>query len=167
MKNQSWYLIAVLIVVGFLSRVIPHPPNLTAIGAVAFASGVWLEKGPLKFLLPLMALVLSDLVLGFHQTQWFVYFGFILTVALGQKFSEEKITLKILGLSVGTFAFFLVSNFGVWITSEFYVKSFSGLVSAYFAGLPFLPQQFVGDVIYFLGLSYAFEQLAQRARSQT
>lgn len=167
MKNQSWYLVAMLIAVGFLSRVIPHPPNFTAIGAVAFASGLWLQKGPMKYLLPLMAVVLSDLILGFHQTQWFVYFGFVLTVALGEKFSEQKVSYRMIGLSLGTFAFFLVSNFGVWLTSDFYLKSFSGLVTAYIAGLPFLPQQFVGDIIYFLGLSFAFEQLMNRARSQT
>ncbi len=166
MRNQSWSVVAILIFVGFLSRMIPHPPNFTAIGAVAFAAGVFLEKGPLNYFLPLMALVLSDLVLGFHQTQWFVYFGFVIGVALGQRFSEDKMPVKVMGLSLGTFVFFLVSNFGVWLTSQYYLKSFSGLVSAYVAGLPFLPQQFVGDVIYFVGISFALQQLDHRARSQ-
>lgn len=155
-----------LIAFGFLSRVIPHPPNFTAMGAVAFASGLWLSKGPMRFLIPLMALILSDLVLGLHQTQWFVYFGFTIAVFLGSFSTRVSLPFKIIGLSLGTFVFFFVSNFGVWLMSGFYSKTLAGLVSCYMAGLPFLPQQFVGDVVYFSGISLAFELYLKSVRTQ-
>ena len=42
--------------------------------------------------------------------------------------------------------FFAVSNFGVWLLSMNYEKTFSGLLECYVMGLPFLQNSFISTI---------------------
>ena len=53
-----------LVLLGALSRLIPHPPNFVALGALALYSGARLPRR-WAFVVPLGAMALSDLVLDF------------------------------------------------------------------------------------------------------
>ena len=61
-----------LIVLGVFSRLIPHPSNFVAIGAIALFAGAKLPKR-WAFIVPLSIYVLSDLIIdafvfrGFHN----------------------------------------------------------------------------------------------------
>jgi hypothetical protein len=44
--------------------------------------------------------------------------------------------------------FFLLTNFGVWMTSAIYAKSAEGLMQAYVAGIPFFQNSLLGNLIY-------------------
>lgn len=137
------------IVLAAASRLMPHPPNVTPIAAMALFGGVHFSNPAAAYLVPLAAMALSDLVLGFHDTLPFVYGSFVLIVLIGSRLRREKtlvsVTIAALGSSV---LFFLVTNFGVWATGTLYPKSWAGLATAYLAALPFFRNTVLGDLSY-------------------
>ncbi|HRO68181.1 MAG TPA: hypothetical protein PL182_11500, partial [Pseudobdellovibrionaceae bacterium] len=77
MKTRIFAILAVVVLAVF-SRLLPHPWNWTAVGAAALFAGAKFERLSLALIVPLTALLLSDLVLGFHPTMPFVYGAFAL-----------------------------------------------------------------------------------------
>lgn len=152
-----------LIALAALSRFVPHPWNWTAVGAVALFGGARLGTAWLGLLVPVSALALSDLILGWHPTVVFTWGAFGL-IALFAHFFREKMKG---GWSLGGAAllasgfFFIVSNFGVWLLSPFYTPDVSGLLACYIAGLPFLASQVMGDLFY-VGVIFGAEALLVR-----
>jgi hypothetical protein len=68
-------------------------------------------------------------------------------------FKKSLSTTRIVFGAIGaSLLFYLLSNFGVWATGAFYPITFSGLISCYAAGLPFLLNQVLGDMFYSLVL---------------
>lgn len=147
MKNAA--LILSICLLGAFSRLIPHPWNFTAIGAMALFGGAYLANKKLSLLLPLVALFISDLIIGFHSTMLFVYGAFALAGALGWFLREERTISKLTGCSLAaSMIFFAVSNFGVWAMGGLYPQTFSGLVQCYVAAIPFLDNQIYGDLFF-------------------
>jgi hypothetical protein len=138
---------AVVLAAVFL-RLMPHLPNVTPIAALALFSGAT-GPGIAVLGLPLVAMVLSDIFIGFHQTIPFVYGGFLLIAGIGYLL-RKKITASriVVGSLSGSILFFLITNFGVWLTSSMYDKSFAGLLYCYQMGLPFFRNTIVGDLLY-------------------
>jgi hypothetical protein len=132
-----------------LSRLIPHWPNLTAIGAsTIWMAYSWPQKS-YSVLVPILALLISDLVIGFHNQMFWVYGAVILSSLLIQKLGAEFSPKSLIKNSLlSTILFFLVTNFGVWFTGELYTHSASGLVQCYIAGLPFAVNDFLGTLLY-------------------
>ena len=64
------------------TRLLPHPPNLTPIAAMALFGGAHFASPLAAFSVPLFAMLLSDLLLGFglHPVMPFVYGSFAVTV---------------------------------------------------------------------------------------
>ena len=100
MKNKKniWIFLS-LITIAALSRLLPHPPNFTAIGSIALFGGLVSNSKYMKYLLPIGALLLSDIVLSlitpysfFHSSFIWIYSAFILLVALGSYF--KKVSVK-------------------------------------------------------------------------
>ena len=75
--------IFILIAILAFSRLIPHPPNFTPLLGMAVFAGAMLDKKLLAFIIPLAAMFLSDLVLGFHSSISIIYFAIILNAKLG------------------------------------------------------------------------------------
>jgi hypothetical protein len=130
--------IALLILAAAFSRLIPHWPNFTAVAAIALFGGARLSNRWFAFLIPLAALFITDLILGFHNTMLPVYIAFGITVMLGISISKKQnapnIAMTAIGASV---IFFLITNFGAWLGMPFYSKDIAGLMQAYAAGLAF------------------------------
>ena len=61
--NQNIALAVLMILIAALTRLIPHYPNFTAVGAVALFGGAYLSRR-LAFIVPFLALFLSDLFLN-------------------------------------------------------------------------------------------------------
>ena len=151
-------------------RLLPHPPNMTPMAAMALFGGVYFSDRRTAFLVPLAAMYLSDLALGFfvydfgcfHRLMPFVYAGFMVTVCLGM-----LIRPRLSPLAVGTAAlsgsvmFFIVTNFGVWLAGNLYPKTLAGLLGCYIAAIPFFRNALIGDMAYTLLLFGGFA-LAQR-----
>jgi len=139
-----------LILVGVGLRLLPHAPNFAPIAALALFSGVYLSKR-LAFVLPLAAMLISDIFLGFYDLKLMaaVYGSFALVAVLGFWLKNHKKWQTILGSSaLGGILFFLITNFAVWAFSPWYSKTFLGIVQCYTAALPFLRNTLLGDLFY-------------------
>lgn len=127
-----------IILFGAFMRLIPHWPNFTPIAAIALFGGAYYTRKHLAFIIPFAAMMLSDLIIGFHGSMWAVYIGFAITVGIGirlsRKVSAGNVVLAALGSSI---IFFLVTNFASWLAYGIYPKNFIGLMESYIAGLAF------------------------------
>lgn len=135
-----------LILLGAIARLLPHAPNFTPTGSIAFFGGSKLSK-PLAYLIPLAILAASDLIIGWHTTMLYVYGSFLVTVALGQ-WLRGSTAKTFAGLALSSVIFFFITNFGVWLGSGMYPQNASGLAACYIAALPFLANDFAATLIY-------------------
>ncbi len=151
-----------LIGFGLLSRFLPHPPNSTALGAIALLAGSHFGMRWLGFLAPLVVLVLSDLIIGFHNSMIYVYASVALSVALGHWCLKRWSWRKLIGTSfLSSFSFFLITNLGVWFSSGLYPVNTEGLLRCFVMAIPFFQTQLFGDLM-FAGIVFGIYQLAQR-----
>jgi hypothetical protein len=152
-----------LILVAALSRLLPHPDNFTPITAMALAGGVYLEKR-FALIVPLAALVISDLFIGFHNTILFVYGSFIFIGLMGLWLKTHKTFFPVLGTALlSAIIFFVITNFGVWLTGGgwFYPKTWQGLVECYVMAIPFFRNTLAGDLV-FTGVLFGLFELSLR-----
>jgi hypothetical protein len=170
MFNTRFFTLLGIILSAAAMRLVPHPPNITPIGAMALFGGAYFATKRTAFLVPLAAMYLSDLVLGFfvydygwfHGLMPFVYGSFTMTVCLGLLIRRRLTLLTACGAAMtSSVLFFIVTNFGVWLVSHLYPKTVEGLVSCYVAAIPFFRNTLVGDAVYTLVLFGSFA-LAQR-----
>lgn len=139
-----------LIILGISTRLVPHPANFTAIGAVALFSGLYFPKRQ-ALLLPLAAMVLSDIILGFYEPRimFAVYTSFVLTVLIGTYVANKKNAVRIISAAIsGSLLFFLVTNAAVWAFGTMYPHTLSGLFSSYYMALPFWRNELLGTLVY-------------------
>ena len=94
-------------------RLIPHPPNFAPIAAMALFGGAYFTKKWAAFLIPIAAMFVTDLFLGFHATMWAVYLSFALIVVLGMLIIKQKNKVNIFFASVtASVSFFIITNIG-------------------------------------------------------
>ena len=138
-----------MILVAAASRLIPHPPNVTSLTALALFGGAYFSDRRLAFLVPLTALFLSDLVLGFYHHMEVVYLSFALIVVIGLWLQKRRTALSIAGAALASSVlFFVLTNFGVWAFDALYPKTLEGLVACYVAAIPFFQNTLLGDLFY-------------------
>lgn len=141
------YLIVVVLVLA-LARLVPHPPNAVPIAAMALFAGAFFSNRLLAFIVPLAAMVLSDYVIGFHSTVWYVYAGILATVLIGSVLNQVTV-IRVGGAAViASFVFFLITNFGAWLHHDMYSQDLNGLLHAYVAGIPFLRNSLIANLLY-------------------
>lgn len=130
-------------------RLIPHEPNMAPIGALAIFSGVYMSKKK-ALLIPLAAMFLSDLFLGFYREIIWVYGSFALIGLLSAVILKKNHQVKnVIGFTLfSSLLFYVLTNFGVWLQGTMYTKSLSGLIQCYFLALPFLRNTLIGDIVY-------------------
>jgi hypothetical protein len=150
-------------------RLVPHPPNLSPIDAMALFSGAYLGRRGIAFVAPLAALLLSDAVLGFYHGMATVYATVALIVVIGWWLSLRRTPLRIGGAAImSSVLFFVITNFGMWLFSGFYPVTYAGLVACYTAAIPFFQNTIAGDLFYatllFGGFALA-ERLMPRLRA--
>ena len=131
-------------------RLVPHPPNFTPIGAMALFSGAYLgRRGAVALAVPLGALFLSDLVLGFYRGMPTVYFSVALIVIIGWVALRRVSPIRVGGAAVASSVlFFVLTNFGMWLSSGFYPRTLAGLEACYIAAIPFFQNTVAGDLFY-------------------
>ena len=145
------------------TRLIPHPPNMTSIAAVALFGGAYFQDRRLAFAVPLAALFLSDLVLGLYAGMAVIYVSFALIVGVGLWLKTRRQPALIAGAAlVSAVLFFVLTNFGVWAFGHLYPKTWAGLTACYVAALPFFRNGLEGDLFYTLLLFGGFAVLERR-----
>lgn len=173
-------LIVAMIFLAALSRLLPHPPNFTPIGGMALFGAAYFTKKYWAFLIPFIALFISDLVInnliypivypeyyeGFtlFTTGWYWYYGaFALITLLGfQTLKEVKPTYLIGSSLAASVLFFLITNIGAWASGMMYPMDASGLMASFVAGIPFFGYTIAGDLFYVAVLFGAFEMIEAR-----
>ena len=157
--RQGW-VVGGLLLIGIGSRLVAHPWNATPLMAIALFSGAYLAKR-WALILPLAIVAISDLFLGWHETIPFTWGAFALTGIIGWWLRSRPSPLRILTAALaGSVSFYLITNFGVWITSTLYPRTVAGVWECYVAAIPFFRGSLLGDLIYtgaFFGLYNLFE----------
>ncbi len=148
MKPRAVLLLTILFAAAAL-RLVPHPSNFTPIGALALFGGAQFDDKRWAFMLPLAAMFLSDIVIGFHGQMPIIYAAFAIIVCMGFWLKEKKTALRVTeaSLAAATF-FFVVSNFAVWAFDGLYPMTLQGLVTCYIAAIPFFQNWLTGTLLY-------------------
>lgn len=168
-------LLCVMILFAAFSRIIPHMPNFSPLGAIGLFGAAYFAKKWQAFLIPIAATWLSDLFINnviygqyFPKFIWFYQgfywqYGSYLLIVLTSIFVFKKINPQrvIAGALASTVIFFLVSNFGVWAGGTMYPKTLEGLLTCYAAAVPFLKGTILGDLFY-SGVLFGSFAYAQR-----
>lgn len=175
--------LAVMILLAALSRLLPHPPNFSPVEAIALFGGAHFASRGWALIVPLAALLLSDLVLAATAGSsyagylggisfWSVYACIALSTVLGFGLRGKIGGARLLGYSLaGSVLFFVVTNFAAWLGSAaFYPQTAAGLAAAYVAGIPFFQWTVLGTLAYAAILFGGFALLRRRLpalRAQT
>jgi hypothetical protein len=131
------------------SRLIPHLPNFSPVTAMALLGGACFVEKRWAFAVPLAALLLSDVLLGFHSLMPVVYGSFALVVCLGFWLRTRRTAVPIACATVASsLLFFTLTNFGVWALQTMYPKTAEGLLACYVAAVPFFGNTLLGDAVY-------------------
>tara|TARA_B100001123_G_C14651731_1_gene765902 strand:- start:27 stop:551 length:525 start_codon:yes stop_codon:yes gene_type:complete len=157
-KKYKYYILPIcLILVLSFSRILPHPSNFTPILAVGIFSGFYFRQFFLSSFIVILSMFIGDLYLGFHDTMFFTYVALIVAVGIGfmiKKFNYKEILFTGLSSSV---CFFIITNFGAWLSLEMYEKNFSGLIQSYFMAIPFFHNTLISTFLYLISLKLIFE----------
>lgn len=172
-----------LIVIASLYRIMPgRPYGFAPQIAMAIFGGAIIKDKKFAFLLPLLAMFVSDClyevlyrngvgnISGFYEGQLINYilfggltvFGFFI-----KKFNIKRIAIASLAAPT---AYFLASNFFVWASSSplsglSRPKTFAGLMMCYADGLPFYPWSLVSTVLFSAILFGAYYFMVRRSDS--
>lgn len=158
MLSGKFLIAAGLILAAAFTRLIPHYPNFTAVSAIALFGGTYFSNKKAAFIIPLLAMFLTDLVLGFHKTMWAVYLSLALIVMIGFLLANKKKTVNVIGATLASSVlFFVITNFAQWLSDPFYAKTGAGLVQCFTMAIPFFQYSVLGDLFYVGVLFGAFE----------
>ena len=83
MNKPKLFTIGGMILAAAIIRLLPHPPNFTPIFTMALFGGAYLTNKKMAFLLPLAAMLISDLFIGFHSSTLVVYGSIAIITSLG------------------------------------------------------------------------------------
>jgi uncharacterized protein DUF6580 len=170
-EKRMAYLIMILSV---FSRFAPHAWNFSPVyGALLFGGARMNKRDTVWF--PLLLLGASDFVLtnliyhlrmGWEEVIQLAAFASIALVgwALRQRTTIPRFTAACLAAPL---AFYMISNFGVWIGFQTYPPTWSGLIACYVAAIPY-QGRVAASTAAFAGIFFGAEQLyaAYRKRHQ-
>jgi hypothetical protein len=150
-----------MIAAAALTRLIPHLPNFTAVGAMALFGGAYFSNKKLAFAVPLIAMFITDMIIGFHSTMIAVYIAFALMVVIGMTMiRKKKVSNIILAAVTATVLFFIITNFAIWISGLMYPVTGAGLAECYVAAIPFFGYNLAGNLFY-SGVMFGLFELAK------
>ncbi|MDD4429855.1 MAG: hypothetical protein PHF61_00380 [Bacteroidales bacterium] len=160
--NIRFGTVFLIILMTTFSRLIPHPVNFAPIGAISLFGAAYFSRKSLALLVPVLSMWLSDLVINnivysqyfdgfvwFYQGFYWTYLSFPLIGVVGLVLLKRVKTHTVfVGSLIASMVFYLVSNFGVWVSGTMYTKDFSGLITCYIAAIPFFKNTVLGDFVY-------------------
>ncbi len=161
-SNTRFLTIAGIILFAAISRVFPTLPNFQPILAIALFAGFYMSDKKLALLVPILAMLLSDVLIeftspvffgyytsGFHSTMLFVYASMVIGVFIGSYLIKRLTAVNVLISSlVSAVIFYLVTNFGAWMMYDMYPKTLSGLLLSYEMAIPFFRNTLVSTLLY-------------------
>ena len=154
--NKKERVLISFIIVAVLVRLFPHPPNVAPITAVALFAGTHFSRKHWAILMPILAMSVTDVFLGFSMITPIVYLAFVGVTALG--FVLKKMNIGTVLLS--SLLFFVVTNLGVWFL--YYPLTPEGLMICFTLALPFFGYAVVGDLFFSAALLFGYRYAAKR-----
>jgi hypothetical protein len=130
-------------------------PNVAPIAASALFAGTVLHRRTLAPLVPLIALPISDSVIGFDgwRITLVTYAASVIPALIPMLSRRLRAPFMFAPVMIAcSLIFFAVTNFGVWAFSGMYPLTYEGLVACYVAALPFLQHTMVGDMLWAVAL---------------
>lgn len=159
---NSEKLAILLVLIGAGSRLLHLPPNTAAVTGVTIFAGFAIRNIWLALTVPLAAMALADVVLGWHPSVLFTYAGMALGVVYGRGLLHPLTPARLIGTTfLASLTFFLLSNFATW-AEGYYGYTWEGLVACYVAGLPFWQNSLIADFTS-TALVFGIYLLAKRA----
>ena len=156
-----------LTILSALGRLLPHPPNITPVGASSLFAGARLN-GWMAYLLPILVMAVTDpLVGGYTRATPVIYLCFVISVWIGRRVRSTDSSLRIGGACLlSSLQFFLLTNGATWAFGTFYAKSLAGLATCYVAALPFFGYTLLGD-LFFTAAIFGLYALLTRTIAQS
>ncbi len=144
-----------VVLVAVLTRFLPHVPNFSPVFAALLFGGAHLKRRD-SIWYPVALLAASDVMLttlvyrmrlGWGQS--ITWLGFAVVALIGYWLRKRESVGRIgFAALAGPTAFFLISNFGVWLAAHLYPATWDGLVTCYVAALPFYRNSLLSSVVY-------------------
>ena len=138
-------LCALFIILGVVSRLTTHIPNFTPILSIALMSGLYI-KNRFIVLIPISIMLVSDLFIGSHITAPWVYSSILIICMIGYLIKNNISNIFFYSI-LSSIVFFIISNFGVWLSGG-YTYSLEGLVVCYIAAIPFFKNTLMSTVLF-------------------
>lgn len=161
------------------SSVFSFMSNVTPVGAIALFGGCYFADRWKAFLVPLLALFVSDVLLNriyyfdhwtfFYSGAYWIYGSFALTVMLGHFINKVTfLNVAVAGIA-SAIAHWFISDFGVWVgggtditTGLPFTPDFSGLLKCCYVAIPFLRNMIIGNLVFCGILFGSFEWMQRR-----
>ena len=128
------------------SRFVPHPPNFTSLIALSFYIPV--AFGVRYIPVVVISLIFTDFIIGFHSLMIFTL-GSIIFIGLISKYFNRSILFRLTGALSGAVIFFILTNFGVWLSGS-YGYNLIDLFTCYSLALPFFGYTLISTFIFSL-----------------
>jgi len=163
MKKQdtSLMIIAILMILAAaISRLVLYPNNLSPIIGMSLFSGAVIKDKKLAFVMPLMAMFLSDVMFevfnvakGFWGWWQLLNYGALILITCFGFFMKKINVINVAVFSiVSTVVFYLLSNTIAYFVDleqyHLYATNFSGYMDCMYAGLPFMYKGLYVDLAY-------------------
>ena len=167
-RTEIWMdvlLVAFLIGFDVFARLLPHAPGVWPYAASALFAGRMLRIPALAVIVPLAAVLLSNVALA--GDDWritaVVCAAITLPAFAGMLTRRWQGAIPIIGAMLScSLIFFVTTNFAVWAFGNLYPLTWEGLVQCYVAALPFLDKTVVGD-LFWTAVLFGGSWLVQRA----
>lgn len=150
-----------LILAAAILRILPHAPNFAPVAAIALFGGTYLKNKKLAIIVPLAAMLLSDIFIGFYNIGvWIsVYVCFAISGMLGLWLRKHKDLGNTMAVTlISSVQFYLITNFTVWAFTDMYSHTSSGLLTSYINALPFFRNTLYSDFFY-VGIMFGLYEL--------
>ena len=141
-KNFIVFISCVGIVLLF--RIIPHPPNFTPVIALSLYLPFIFGIRSIPFCI--LGFAITDYFIGFHSLLFWTW-GALAFTGYTSKFCN-KIYSRIILSFIGAITFFVISNFGVWISGTLYEISVQGLLNCYIMAIPFFTNTLLSTIFF-------------------
>lgn len=144
-------LVAFLIGFDVVARLLPHAPGVWPFAASALFAGRMLRIPALAVIVPLAAVLLSNVALA--GDDWRVTLVVCAAITLpafaGMLTRRWHGAIPVVAAMVTcSLIFFVATNFAVWAFSGMYPLTWQGLTQCYVAALPFLEKTVLGDLFW-------------------
>ncbi|KAB2852627.1 MAG: hypothetical protein F9K42_02425 [Ignavibacterium sp.] len=163
LTKPRFLVITSMIILAALVRFIPHPPNFAPIAALALFGGKYYTDKKFAFIVPVLVMIITDAVIGFHYLIPAVYISFLIIAGIGLLLRKtNKVSWLIAGSIAASTLFFILTNFYEWYAGILYPQTFNGLITCYVAAIPFFFNTLIADLFFVIAMSMIFEFLTRK-----